>query len=281
MATVTIVKTTALYPSAVFLQWIVDAPGESGSFLFNVARAGGPDGPWEFIATDLKDTYCFLDDHFNLPPAPRRHDRREGLNLFSLARTIYYQVTAIPPSGIANQFVSDPTPVEPGLDNRTRLIKRKILFDEAKGFHAANGVPIIVLKRRHWGTRCRECWDPVTKDVVKEHCGRCFGTSFEGGYWTPTLIAGRKSPGAIDSQLTAQGESEVKLVTFMTLDYPLLEYKDVLVDLRFNDRFLVQRVTRTELKGVPVHQNAVCSEISRDAVEYEVLVDPVATPPLY
>jgi hypothetical protein len=142
-----------LYPSAVFIQWDVETE-ESGAFFVDIARAQGPDGPWESIATGLRDAYNFIDNQFNLPPADPKNAGREGVNLFSLARAIYYKVTVIPPSGSANVFESHAEPVEPGLDRRTRLFKRKILHDQAVGYRRLNGVPLIVFKRKRWGDRC-------------------------------------------------------------------------------------------------------------------------------
>jgi len=171
--------------------------------------------------------------------------------------------------------------VEPGLDVRTRLFKRKILRDEATAFRRLNGVPLVVLKRRRWGTRCPECFDPVTRESTLEHCPVCFGTSFQGGYWAPVSIRGRKSAAPVQTQLTAHGESEVKTVTFAILDYPHLEYKDVLVDLRRNDLYEVQIVTPTELKGVTVHQSLTASLLGRNSIEYRVPVDPATSASLY
>jgi hypothetical protein len=280
MATVTITRTTALFPRAVFVQWDIDPDrGDGGTFIVNVYRAGSPGGPWELIGASLRDAYHFLDKNFNLPPSPKSTDAHEGVNLFSLSRDIYYQVVVTPPSGV--QFISAPTPVEPGLDARTRLFKRKILRDESIAFRRLNGIAIIVLKRRHWGTRCRACWDPVTNEGTREHCRTCYGTTFEGGYWAPVLIRGRRTPGAVETQIAAHGETEVKAVNFIVLDYPHLEYKDILVDLRRNDRFRIERVTPTELKTVAVHQTCACSELGRNSVEYDVPVDPDTTPSLY
>ena len=280
MATVVITRTTALFPSAVFIQWDIN-PDESGTHVVDVFRAGAPEGPWQLIASALSNAYHYLDSNFNLVPPPEPIDRHEGLNLLSLSREVYYQVTVTPPSGMAGAFSSTPVSIEPGLDRRTRLFKRKILRDEATAFRRLNGIPIIVLKRLHWGTRCSDCWDPVTKEGTQEHCLKCFGTTYEGGYWAPILVRGRRSPGAVDSSTTAHGDSDLKFVNFIVLDYPHIEYNDILVDLRRNDRFIVQRVTATELKTVCVHQTIAASEIARNAVEYKIKVDPITTPALY
>jgi len=131
------------------------------------------------------------------------------------------------------------------------------------------------------GTRCPECFAPVTRESTLEHCPVCYGTSFEGGYWAPVAIRGRKSAGPVQTQLTAHGESDVKTVTFAILDYPHLEYKDVLVDLRRNDLYEVQIVTPTELKGVTVHQSLTASLLGRNSVEYRVPVAPATSAALY
>lgn len=269
-----------MFPTAVFVQWDVDSD-ESGSFFVDIARAQGPNGPWESIATGLRDAYNFVDDQFNLPPADPKNAGREGVNLFSLARAIYYQVTVTPPSGSAGTFVSEPTPVEPGLDRRTRLFKRKILHDQAVGYKNLNGIPLIVLKRRRWGDRCPQCYDPVTKEATLEHCPVCYGTTFVGGYWAPTLIRGRREAATVETNISAHGDSDVRLADFNILDYPLVEYKDIVVDLVRNDRYQVQRVHHTELKSVTVHQKMTASLLGRNAIEYKLLVDPTAIPSLY
>lgn len=280
MSTVSLTRTTALFPSRVFLQWDVQSD-ESGVFFVDVFRAGGPDGPWEPIAVALRDGYNFIDQVFNQPYIRPPSNPRDSVNLFSLSRDIYYMVTVVPPSGMANAFSSAPTPVEPGLDKRTRLLKRKLLRDLAVGFRRLNGVPLAVLKRRRWGVRCPTCWDPTLNESVHEHCPTCFGTSFKDGYWAPTQIRGRREVAPVQTNLTAHGESDLQLPDFIVLDYPHLAFKDVVIDLRTNERYEVQRVTPTQLKGVIVHQKFAASLLSHSSAEYLVSVDPTTTPSIY
>jgi hypothetical protein len=280
VSSVHITRTTALFPTAVFLQWDVESD-ESGAFFVDVARSESPEGPWESVVTGLRSAYNLVDTQFNLPPAASGTPGREALNLFSLARAIYYQITVTPPSGVANAFVSEATPVEPGLDTRTRLLKRKILHDQGVGYRRLNGIPLVVLKRRRWGDRCPECYDPVTKESTLEHCAVCFGTAFVGGYWAPVLIRGRREAAAVESQMTSHGDSDTKIADFNVLDYPLIEYKDIIVDVVRNDRYQVQRVHHTELKSVTVHQKLTATLLGRNSVEYKILVDTSAVPALY
>lgn len=280
MASVEINRTTALFPNAVFVQWSITPDSEfNGSFIVSLARSGAPEGPWEVVADSLLDTYQFLDKDFNLPPPELASDERSGLQFFSLSRDVYYRVTVTPSTG--DVFYSEPTSVEPGLDRRTRLFKRKILHDESTAFKHLNGIPIIALKRRHWGTRCRMCYDSGLREGTLEHCPRCYGTTFEGGYWTPLQIRGRRSPQPVQTQMTGAGKSEQKVVMYTVLDYPHLEQDDLLIDLRRNERFIVRLVSPTELKTVIVHQAVTASYIEHGAVEYDIKVDPRTVPSLY
>lgn len=280
LASVAITRTTAIYPSAVFVQWDVET-SESGTHLADVYRAGSPEGPWQLLASSLVNAYHFLDDKFNLPPADNIYDEHSGLNVFSLNRTVYYKVVITPPSGSTNEFASPPTVIEPGLDRRTRLFKRKILRDESIAFRNLNGIQIVVLKRKHWGMRCKECYDSELREGTKEHCASCYGTTFEGGYWAPVLIRGRRTPGAVQQQMTAHGDADIRSVVFYVLDYPVIDKKDILIDVRRNERYIVEMVSPTELKTVAVHQTITASHLTRGSVEYSIPVDPFATPPLY
>jgi hypothetical protein len=277
---VKITRTTALYPSAVFIQWDVDSE-ESGSFYVDVARSGSPQGPWESLASGLLDAYNFLDDKFNLPPAKDARAGRDGLNLFSLSRALYYQVTVTPPSGASNKFCSQPTPVEPGLNFVNRMLKRKILHDQGVGYARVNGVQLVVLKRRRWGNRCPECYDPVTMQATREHCLRCFGTSYDHGYWNPVLIRGRREAAAVETNIASEGDREQKLADFNILDYPLIDHKDLIIEIGRDDRYQVLRAHSTELNSVPVTQKLSTTLLSRSSIEYQILVDPVNVPPLY
>lgn len=278
VSTVNVTRAIALYPSRVFLQWDVQSD-ESGMFFVDVMRAGGPEGPWEPMATGLQDAYNYVDETFAAPVAGGSRTR-EPLSLFSLARSVYYLVQVTPPSGLGAMFSSLPTPVEPGLDRRTRLLKRKLLRDLSMAFKL-QGVPLALLKRRRWGTRCPVCWDKTLNESTIEHCGTCFGTSFLGGFWTPVRAFGRREAAAVQTSLTSHGESDVKIADFILLDYPALTYKDLVVDLRSNDRYEVQRTSPTEMRGVTVHQKLVSSLLARTSIEYRVPVDPTTTPALY
>lgn len=50
------------------------------------------------------------------------------------------------------------------------------------------GRQVVLFQLRSFGARCTTCWDPVGKQRMTSSCPSCFGTSYTGGYHTPTMI---------------------------------------------------------------------------------------------
>jgi hypothetical protein len=160
------------------------------------------------------------------------------------------------------------------------LLRRKIHRDTRVGFKF-NSVPLIVLKRRHWGLRCQACFDPLTKKVTNSRCTVCFGTGFADGYFAPVKVDGRLSVENIQTQITDQDKVEANHKTLTILDYPIIEADDIIAELRQNKRYLVINATRTELRTVPIHQRAVITELSFDSIEYRVIINKAHIPVIY
>jgi hypothetical protein len=274
---VEITRTTPIYnnpaTTGVFVQWKVEQPPANTAIVFAIERAGSPEGPFEAIASNI-NTFHYFDGGRHIPVPT--DGTRENLNFLSLQRNIYYRITAT----AGTETVQSVEPVGDQLPRRQFLLRRKMHRDIRVGFKFSS-VPLIVLKRRHWGLRCRECFDLLTKKVTKSRCETCYSTGFEGGFFDPVKIEGRLSVYAVQEQMTQQDivENEQKQLT--VLDYPLLEIEDVVAELRMNKRYVVKHVSRTELRTVPVHQRAVLSELSRDAIEYRLFINEAHIPVIY
>lgn len=270
-----ITRLLPLFPRGVFLQWDLKNATENGSYLFDVYRSGSSEGPWEQLLAGNVDAYNFYDE---LPVTPTV--AIGDVNQLSLTRGIFYKVTVTPPSGSVNSatIISE---VEPRLAGRQRLLKRKILRDEAAAFRKLNGVEIAVAKRMHWGPRCPKCYDKYTKEVTRANCVTCYGTGFTPGYFTPVITLGRRGTLPASKQVTPQGISEFRPTQVTLLDVPKIEPDDVLVFLRDNRRFVVKVVLQTELQTVGVHQKLEVSELARSSIEYRLTVDPIRLPSLF
>lgn len=272
---VAITRTLPLYPQGVFLQWDLVDPAESGVYGFTVYRSGSPEGPWDPLAVQLTNTFSYL-DRFPTPAVAGV----TAPNQVSLARGIFYRVVATPPSGATNA-VEAVSGVEPKLDGKQRLLKRKILRDEALMLQKLNGVEVAVLKRRHWGTRCTRCYDKYTKDSIRANCSSCYGTTFVGGYFDPILTWAKRGTTPNQVALAPEGKTDIAKTHVTMLDAPAVQDDDVLVFLRDNRRFLVRLVLPTELRTVTVHQRLEVAELPRSDIAFRVKVESNTFPRLF
>lgn len=255
------------------MQWTIENPPANQQITFKIERSGSPEGPFELIINNIT-TYHFFDDLRHLPIPT--DGVRENLGFLSLNRTLYYRITAT----AGNEQTSAIEPVGDQLPRRQYLLRRKMQRDLRVGLKFSS-IPLAILKRKHWGVRCKECFDLLTKKVTKSRCEVCYGTGFEGGYFEPVRVDGRISVDTVQSQMTQQDLVEVNQKTLTLLDYPLLETDDVVCELRMNQRYVVKQVARTELRTVPVHQRAYLSELSRDGIEYRLFINKDHMPAIY
>lgn len=284
------------YPAKVGLQWALEAAGSAGVHTFDVERSGSPGGPWIKVATGLSDIYVWEDTLTD-----------NNANILSLGRDIYYRIYAIPPvgpdpsvysdivnlDGQAESAVVGPSPAigykkntssqyekppttkiapRPTADGRRRLLRRKILRDEYILMKKLAGMEYYLLKRRHFGTRCTDCYDSITRTVVKSNCSTCYGTSWDGGYFTPVAMLGRRATSPIAASMSPQAKMEVNRTQIQFLDFPRIDEEDVIVEKSTDRRFLVKSRYFTSLKSIPVHQTLTVSEFERNAVEYSIPV---------
>lgn len=266
---VEITRTIPIWPRKVYIQWVIRKPSEDSGYTFNVFRSGSSEGPWEQIATDLADTYFFVDDNFSSNYGDRTPD------LMSLHRTVYYKVTAVGTSDTAETVKV----MEAGLDRRRRGIHRKLQRDARISLEKIVGTEVAILKKRRWGTKCTKCISS-TGQSVRAHCGDCHGTGIEGGYWNPVygFAQRQRSVEPIQVGTATSGDVETHKFEVLMLNIPKVEPDDVLVFLRDGKRYLVDVVIPTQIHTVHVHQELVVSELARSSSEYRIKVDPWHVP---
>jgi len=269
---VQITRTTPVYRSpedtGVFVQWTVSPPPVSPTVIakFKLERSGSPEGPYELVIDNLVDFHFF--DALRSSPAPTlATDTRENLSFMSLSRAVYYKVTATDSTGTEVEKVRVVGP--DNLSRKLLLFRRKMQRDMSVGFKF-NSIDLAVLKRRHWGLRCRDCFDPLTKKVTDSKCDTCYGTGFEEGYFTPVRIRGRIGVQNVQTSMTPQGKVDLSQKRLTILDYPEVEVDDIFVDIRQNKRYIVKHRHSTEMQTVAVHQQLTVSELARDSIEYRI-----------
>lgn len=290
MPELNITRTTPVYApignAGVFVQWDINmrngglpaslpAPLGGPTIVFEVGRSQSPRGPFVTVASNLTVPY-FYDPH-----VPALSGAIEAWELRTLEQQTYYCVRAYDmeaPSPYDVAIAQDVAPVGDELPRKIQLMRAKMQRDFALQLKVGAGIPIAVLKLKHWGPRCTRCFDRLTKSVLDQDCAVCFSTGFVGGYYEPVVIRARKGVTAVATTLQSTGNVDVNAMPYWMLDYPLFSREDILVELHTGRRYEIERVTRTELRGVPVHQRVETSELARDNTVYRVPVPTGTTP---
>lgn len=260
-------RITPLIPYGYFLQWSLRSEKASGEYKFVVYRSGSAAGPWERLSDPLTNQYSFVDDLKT--PQAKSDDAYRRPNQLGLARRFFYRVVATLPDNRQLEVIDD---TDPELDPLHAQQWRRATTDFMLAMRV-QGVPIAVLKRRRWGVRCRSCSDSKTREIVRAACKSCWGTMFEGGYWSPMVVMGRRAP-AQEATTTAPEQKSDASVTRIWLPYvPQVEKDDLLVFLRDNKRVVVDQQVQTEIATVTVHQVITGVEINHDNILYQYPVD--------
>lgn len=278
MMQVKIKDTTPIYRSpqdtGVFIQWVVNNP-PSANIEFKIERSVSPEGPFELVMDHIVSYYFF--DRYRGVPAAGTGETRENLNFLSLVRTAYYRITAIANTGETSADITD---VGSDLPPRLARLHRKMQRDLGVALKF-NGVPTYLIKRLHWGIRCKKCFDLLTKKVTSSKCECCYGVGFEGGFASPVQIKMRFLAPNSDTQMSPQGWTDTTKIRVICLAYPNIDPGDVLVTKHSNQRYLVQQQSQTELRREIVHQALVISELGKDSIEYRLTVNKETVPVMY
>ena len=260
-----------LWPRRIYVQWTLRNPPAATGFTFNVYRSGAPEGPWEKLTDDLVDTFFFIDDDF---PAPQD---RSKVGHVQMRMSNYYKVTARYQTGPeieALRFVDgDP-------DQRRQGILRKLWRDAYIALRKGNGTEVAVLKRMWYGEPCPICRSS-TGQTVRAHCATCNGTGIVKGYWDPVYTFARRTETPQDTNVSSQGKIEANRMMVHLPYFPEVEVEDLLIFLRDNRRYIIEKVGVTSIQGVPVHQECSVSELARTSREYAMKVEPWHDPKWY
>jgi len=260
---VLITRTIGLWPRKVFVQWMLRNPSTATGYTFQIYRAGSSNGPWSSVATDLLDTYYFLDDAFSAA------EDRSTAGLFSLRRSIYYKIVVTHATDGPAEVIKE---VEAGVDRRRAGIIRKLRRDAHVALKKGSGTEMAVFKRRWWGEPCPRCLS-ATKQSTRSHCEVCYGTGIDTGYWNPVYGYATRSSTPVETATTTEGETKIHPVQIKMEYIPEVEPKDILVFLRDNKRYVINRVLTTEIHTQTVHQELEVSELAHSSAAFHLVAD--------
>jgi hypothetical protein len=247
------INITRMYPTntrSLLIQWeLDDSVASGGPFNFSVLRSGSPEGPFEIIAENLGDVYTYTDDTSHLT---------------GMIKDVYYKV--------AHDTLScTPRNILHIMPRRQYNMWRKILWDEDILLRKGNGRPVLILKRRHWGERCRECYDLKTGKNVKKHCDVCFGTTFIGGYFPPVETWASIKPSQIGTEWASETATpEMQTNNLFMPPIPQVHKGDIVIEIEINNRWEVTTEQPTEILRNPTHQDVTITRLKPEHIAYRI-----------
>ena len=138
------------------------------------------------------------------------------------------------------------------------------------------GKDVYLLKRRWTGPLC-PLWDPLRRQHEQmtgaNHEDPCYGTGIMGGYHTPYRITvSFVSPASKKTVINVYGMHFEIEPSSWTLWEPNLVDRDIIVRPDTNERFEILNVTKTQWRGLVMHQNFDVRLLEPTSIAYKIPV---------
>lgn len=228
-------------------------PAQWGSCKFDVYRSENNTGPWTKL-TPAPISGTFFKDVSSMA--------------FSKFKNQWYIVECILPNNRRVQGI----PVtwqnkrNKWVDIRAKEIERR----ETLLLEKFTGVRSIIFRKKNYGMRCTQCWNPSIEKVTQDHCPSCLGTSFEGGYFEgfETLFQFDQTPN--EANLDYRGAIEANVIAAWTISFPDIEVFDLVLRVPDWRMFRVDKIMSTELQTVGVRQLLSLTELAKESIEFKL-----------
>lgn len=181
----------------------------------------------------------------------------------------YFYVEAYSPAGT---FVS---PLTTWVNARASPIIQLLALDTTRRewvlLRKLTGVASYLFKRKTYGRRCSACWNQSFQKVMNDHCPVCYGTSYEGGYYSPPVFSLIQYDSLTKAQrLEHFGVFEPSQVTGWTINYPTVSPFDLIFRPSDAKIFRVEEIQTTSLQAQTVRQMFTMTELDKGVIEYQL-----------
>jgi hypothetical protein len=218
------------------------------------SRAGGP---WEVLAADLKDSCFFVDD--------RKRNYNKYMNECYRLRLMSMSTGENLVSGVVNAGSYGVYPFSAEAENVIKQVEKDIELSGCEG---------VLLKKKHWGTRCPDCTDFDDQGTVNEHCPRCLGTGFDGGFYQGISMSIKKEEIKAGEKQGEDCVEKSEIISARCVAYPWVRYGDVWVEKYTNKRFFIDKVSPTSTyKHVDLVYGILMHRIEYNDVMYTPIAD--------
>jgi len=163
---------------------------------------------------------------------------------------------------------------EKSLSKRDRLLYREMVRREALTLDKFNGADFLLFRRIVNGTPCTDCVDEILQQPASNECPSCYGIGFLGGYYKKGIL--RINVNADDdSKLSQQasGPQELSLVSGNFPGYPIVKFKDIMVDPSTNKRYEIVSTIEDQFHTYNIRQTVIMSRLPPSDPSYQVPIN--------
>lgn len=209
------------------VEWMIDPVFmEAEPYTYEVEVSGSP--KFDEIAYTFPSTTDFMAIDTTNSKQAVSVDTYYRIKLTTSDRNTYYSNTLL--------FGSD-------LEDRRRYhMASEIVRKELLRMRKFTGVEGYLLKQKPFGKVRKDSVDPISGVPVVDTTVD-FGTGIDGGYFAPLKIMISYEDYQSSRVLNQEGlgTSDTVDISFRTLGFPLVESRDIIVDTRADQRFIVKR----------------------------------------
>lgn len=132
----------------------------------------------------------------------------------------------------------------------------------------ASGTPCLAFRRKLHAPDCPVCIDPIQRKPTKSNCKECFATGKVGGYYQPADLWIDFQPDPKDTNVQDWGRSYPSNTTAFMTNFPDLQPRDVILELRNGRMWTVEQVREVHRRRVLLFQYLSLQELKPGSPEY-------------
>ena len=229
----------------------------SQDFEFFIERSGSPEGPFVTInAISIRHAYGYIDRSYNT----------ESIN-----RQIYYRVRGTNGEETIYSTIKELSQENPNYIGLAVARNKQILL------RRFNGTKCYVFIRKTFGPKCPKCYDSVRQKSTSSYCPVCYGTTFEGGYFSPiSIYMYLEHLNKVNYKTDLQNVENLRIDNNWCGNYPLFAPGDLIIRAKDETmRYIIEApITRTEQNNVVVEQRFPVTQVHASRIEMKVPVPP-------
>lgn len=232
---------------------------EPGPHSFQLEGATGPvsTADWQPIGLAATNVYFLLDDE---------------TRLFGMSDDWYYRIKLTTP---VRTHYSRILSSQDNLSFRDWRLADDMIRKERLRLENYVGTDVVFLKRKRAGTRCPECTEPLTGDVLNSNCETCRGTGLVAGYFAGVPAYVEIPPGQnnerMDNLAAAGQTNDVVYPNCRILGEPTIDVYDVFVDEGSGVRYVVRNLQEVGvIRGYPIVSTCTLRRLQFTDAAYSV-----------